>query len=104
MPVARSRIATPAKSQSPRYGEGEQPKAEYQRTGMYPLTTSGWIRQKESLSKVLDGKAARQLNGVRQWAKDKNACGDEPPWAWFQYMKLMTNRVCIPNILLLVAS
>lgn len=33
-------------------------------------------------------KAARQLQDVRQWAKDKIAGGQEPPWAWYQYMKL----------------
>lgn len=41
------------------------------------------------LGKVVDDKAARQLNDVRQWAKDKIASGLEPPWAWFQYMKLI---------------
>ncbi len=34
-------------------------------------------------------KAARQLQDVRQWAKDKIADGSEPPWAWYQYMKLI---------------
>jgi hypothetical protein len=34
-------------------------------------------------------KAARQLNDVRQFAKDKIATGAEPPWAWYQYMKLI---------------
>lgn len=43
----------------------------------------------DNLGKVVDEKAARQLNDVRQWAKDKIASGEEPPWAWFQYMKLI---------------
>jgi hypothetical protein len=34
-------------------------------------------------------KATRQLNDVRQFAKDKIATGTEPPWAWYQYMKLI---------------
>ena len=34
-------------------------------------------------------KAAHQLQDVRQWAKDKIDGGQEPPWAWFQYMKLV---------------
>ena len=29
-----------------------------------------------------------ELQKVRDWANDKLATGDEPPWAWFQYMKL----------------
>lgn len=33
-------------------------------------------------------KAARQLHDVRHWAKEKIASGQEPPWAWYQYMKL----------------
>lgn len=30
-----------------------------------------------------------QLEAVRDWAKEKIASGAEPPWAWFQYMKLI---------------
>jgi len=29
-----------------------------------------------------------ELERVRQWADEKLATGAEPPWAWFQYMKL----------------
>jgi hypothetical protein len=29
------------------------------------------------------------LERVRQWARDKIQSGDEPPWAWYQYMKLI---------------
>ena len=29
-----------------------------------------------------------ELEKVRQWADDKIAAGQEPPWAWYQYMKL----------------
>lgn len=28
------------------------------------------------------------LERVRAWAGEKLATGDEPPWAWYQYMKL----------------
>lgn len=28
------------------------------------------------------------LMRVREWADGKLATGDEPPWAWYQYMKL----------------
>ncbi len=31
----------------------------------------------------------KQLEEVRDWAKAKIASGGEPPWAWFQYMKLI---------------
>ncbi len=31
----------------------------------------------------------QKLTEVRQWAKDKLATGSEPPWAWYQYMKLV---------------
>lgn len=34
-------------------------------------------------------KATRQLQDVRQWAKDKIAGGQEPPWSWYQHMKLI---------------
>jgi hypothetical protein len=30
----------------------------------------------------------KQLEDVRNWADAKLATGDEPPWAWYQYMKL----------------
>jgi hypothetical protein len=29
-----------------------------------------------------------ELQRVRDWADKKIAEGEEPPWAWFQYMKL----------------
>lgn len=29
-----------------------------------------------------------ELRKVRDWANEKIAAGQEPPWAWFQYMKL----------------
>jgi len=31
----------------------------------------------------------RSLEEVRDWARAKIASGEEPPWAWFQYMKLI---------------
>lgn len=30
-----------------------------------------------------------KLVEIRQWAQEKIASGAEPPWAWFQYMKLI---------------
>jgi hypothetical protein len=29
-----------------------------------------------------------ELERVRDWALQKLATGEEPPWAWYQYMKL----------------
>ncbi len=29
-----------------------------------------------------------ELQRVREWAVGKLATGEEPPWAWYQYMKL----------------
>ena len=29
-----------------------------------------------------------ELQKVRDWATDKITAGQEPPWAWYQYMKL----------------
>jgi hypothetical protein len=29
-----------------------------------------------------------ELERVREWALQKIATGEEPPWAWYQYMKL----------------
>jgi hypothetical protein len=31
----------------------------------------------------------KQLQELREWAQKKIASGQEPPWAWFQYMKLI---------------
>ncbi len=30
-----------------------------------------------------------ELRKVRDWAKARIDAGSEPPWAWFQYMKLI---------------
>lgn len=29
-----------------------------------------------------------ELEQVREWADKKLSAGEEPPWAWYQYMKL----------------
>ena len=31
----------------------------------------------------------QELEQVRGWAQDKLNAGQEPPWAWYQYMKLV---------------
>jgi hypothetical protein len=31
----------------------------------------------------------KKLRAVRAWADEKIASGQEPPWAWYQYMKLI---------------
>lgn len=38
-----------------------------------------------------------ELQGVLDWTKEKLATGEEPPWAWFQYMKLQENLEAIIN-------
>ncbi len=30
-----------------------------------------------------------ELTKIRAWAKSKIDAGNEPPWAWYQYMKLV---------------
>jgi hypothetical protein len=32
---------------------------------------------------------ANDLNRIQNWAQEKIAQGSEPPWAWYQYMKLI---------------
>jgi hypothetical protein len=32
---------------------------------------------------------ANDLTRVQKWAQEKIAQGSEPPWAWYQYMKLI---------------
>ena len=32
-----------------------------------------------------------ELQRVRDWANERIKSGQEPPWAWFQYMKLREN-------------
>ena len=31
----------------------------------------------------------KDLTRVREWAQEKAQSGGEPPWAWYQYMKLI---------------
>ena len=35
-----------------------------------------------------DKKIRADLERIREWAGDKIGAGNEPPWAWYQYMKL----------------
>ena len=37
------------------------------------------------------------LTQVRQWAKTRIDSGQEPPWAWYQYMKLIEATDAILN-------
>ena len=37
-----------------------------------------------------------ELESIRAWAKAKIADGTEPPWAWYQYMKLI-ERLCLES-------
>jgi hypothetical protein len=30
-----------------------------------------------------------ELERIREWAREKVQGGSEPPWAWYQYMKLI---------------
>jgi hypothetical protein len=33
-------------------------------------------------------KIRADLERIREWADEKIGAGNEPPWAWYQYMKL----------------
>lgn len=33
--------------------------------------------------------SVEELDRIRGWAQEKIAQGNEPPWAWYQYMKLI---------------
>jgi hypothetical protein len=37
----------------------------------------------------METKPTAELQRVRQWAHQKIDAGSEPPWAWYQYMKLI---------------
>jgi hypothetical protein len=36
-----------------------------------------------------------ELERVREWALQKLTTGEEPPWAWYQYMKFRETRDAI---------
>jgi len=37
----------------------------------------------------VSSKPPAELAAIRQWAREKIDAGSEPPWAWYQYMKLI---------------
>jgi len=37
----------------------------------------------------METKPTAELRRVRHWAHEKIDAGSEPPWAWYQYMKLI---------------
>ena len=37
---------------------------------------------------VVDMVSINELMRIRHWADQKIQAGEEPPWAWYQYMKL----------------
>ena len=38
---------------------------------------------------MTDREARAQLGRLKDWAEEKLQGGSEPPWAWYQYMKLV---------------
>jgi len=38
---------------------------------------------------MIETKPTAELMRLRQWAREKIDAGSEPPWAWYQYMKLI---------------
>lgn len=38
---------------------------------------------------MTDREAVAQLGRLKEWAQEKLQGGDQPPWAWYQYMKLV---------------
>lgn len=38
---------------------------------------------------MTNAEAQAELKRLREWAQEKIQAGEEPPWAWYQYMKLM---------------
>lgn len=38
---------------------------------------------------MTDEKATKKLEEIRKWAQKKIQGGAEPPWSWYQYMKLI---------------
>ncbi len=44
---------------------------------------------------VMEKGIDRCLGILRKWAEARIATGNEPPWAWFQYMKLIETVAAI---------
>jgi hypothetical protein len=40
------------------------------------------------MNQEADKKIRADLERIHEWAGDKIGAGNEPPWAWYQYMKL----------------
>lgn len=40
------------------------------------------------MNRKADKKIRADLERIHEWASDKIGAGNEPPWAWYQYMKL----------------
>jgi hypothetical protein len=38
---------------------------------------------------MTNAEAKAHLERLRSWAREKIQAGEEPPWAWYQYMKLV---------------
>jgi len=45
----------------------------------------------------MDKRIDRCLALCRDWAEDRVASGNEPPWAWYQYMKLIETVAAIQS-------
>ena len=46
---------------------------------------------------TMERRIDRCLALCRDWAEDRVASGNEPPWAWYQYMKLIETVTAIQS-------
>ena len=53
------------------------------------ISTVNCQHQGLGISNLTEKTMQSELERIRDWAKDKLQSGNEPPWAWYQYMKLV---------------
>ena len=49
------------------------------------------------LPPVMERRIDKCLAVLRHWAEKRIATGNEPPWAWYQYMKLIETVAAIQH-------
>jgi hypothetical protein len=52
------------------------------------ITVTGRKQKRNSADLRNVDRPTAELRRVREWAREKIQGGSEPPWAWYQYMKL----------------
>ena len=85
----------PRRSQDLEHRESATTRLDPHRQTQLPVLSSDPRLARNLNLPVMDKRIDKCLGTLRKWAETRIASGNEPPWAWYQYMKLIETVAAI---------